>query len=157
MISEQTLLRYIWSNVNRQSIDIMIKSFKKKDKPIGFPEEFRKFARYGQQKGKTGKPTYFYSQVYTFTLSNFIIQHNGRTFWRNIFTLKLWRLGFSVYLLRRSRMILYQNYAVNHFLDLCCLAMVSTPKWKGSILVIRYEYLKPAETEYISSRLSTFY
>ena len=39
-------------------------------------------------------------------------------------------------------MILYQNYAVNHFLDLCCLAMVSTPKWKGSILVIRYKISK---------------
>eukprot|EP00092_Neocalanus_flemingeri_P092722 GFUD01117753.1.p1 GENE.GFUD01117753.1~~GFUD01117753.1.p1 ORF type:complete len:234 (+),score=49.80 GFUD01117753.1:48-704(+) len=46
MIDEQTILR----------------SFKKKDIPAGFPEQFRQYAWYGQQVGRLGRPTYFYAE-----------------------------------------------------------------------------------------------
>ena len=40
----------------------ILRSFRKADKPTGFPENFRHLAVYGQQRGRMGKSTYFYSE-----------------------------------------------------------------------------------------------
>ena len=42
----------------------VLRSYKNMDKPEGFPFEFRKFASYGKQIGRPGRPTYFYSEVW---------------------------------------------------------------------------------------------
>ena len=43
----------------------VFRSFKKKDLPEGFPEEFREHALFGQQEGRLGRPSFFYSQACT--------------------------------------------------------------------------------------------
>ena len=40
----------------------ILRSYRSRDKPAGFPLEYRKYAKYGQQAGRAGRPTYFYSE-----------------------------------------------------------------------------------------------
>jgi len=39
----------------------ILRSYRKRDIPDGFPKQFRDLSRYGKQDGRPGKPTYFYS------------------------------------------------------------------------------------------------
>ena len=48
----------------------IVRSFKARDKPDGFPLEFRKYSFYGQQTGRAGRPTYFYSEVSLKTINH---------------------------------------------------------------------------------------
>ena len=57
----------------------MFNSFKEKDLPIGFPDEYRQYARYGQQSGKSGRPTFFYSQEVLLQHLNVKIIHSGES------------------------------------------------------------------------------
>ena len=41
----------------------IVRSYKVRDKPEGFPYEYRKYALYGKQIGRAGRPTFFYSEV----------------------------------------------------------------------------------------------
>ena len=42
--------------------------------PEGFPHDCRQFGKYGQQEGRQGKPTVFYSEVWDWFLKNVMLE-----------------------------------------------------------------------------------
>ena len=75
MIPEQILKRFVFymhfAQINIylncassfKTNDYTNRSFRRKDIPVGFPEEFRSLAFHGRQDGSLGPKTYFYSEV----------------------------------------------------------------------------------------------
>ena len=61
---------YLESNPLKVPEQRLLRSYRSKDKPEGFPLEYRRFALFGQQYGRSGRPTHFYSEVGTFCVAN---------------------------------------------------------------------------------------